>query len=481
MVMNPSKTLFIIGVIQRLISMIGGVLVGKLIGPAEYGLFSAIRYIVELSCTLVRGGADLSITREVAYNREKKIVVGDIFGEALIFTIYSSGITVVFACLAGIFVQNLKSFEGDKFWTVYVSALMGIPFAILMQMILSFGIGLGKPVFYSMVDGVISPILRLLTFFAVFMYASGAVAISIAASFSCCCAAILMISVIIKRERYKIFPLSGKLKASKLNQGTISLGVNYVFSAFAQKIDFIVLIIMASSVEVGVYSMILSVVSVVGIISAVQNKIFAPYVAKNWREGNLKVIDNKLDKQLEKVYILGVPVSIIIGHLYAVLPRLMGDGYKVEFYIPVMIAYASCIGLTLNSSGFVLSMTGNEQRERYIVVISIVVSLFSCAMSYWYFGVIGLVTALFLNNVCFGFYRVHAAKIILHSSIDNDFIKIFSLGTVVMLVILFLGVRIQNELHYVLYGIIASFIWILIMSIAGKKQLIQILFKDKQN
>lgn len=408
------------GAFQKGLSFVSAIIIGRYVGAADYGLFSLARVIVETISTLIRGGMDLAVTRELAIRPGNKKHQG-----ALVISSVKQ--SIVASLIIGILVLVANDFwpanNNDTFDTLLFLAVLSMPFLMFSQLCLAIGAGLSSPVIPSFVDAVFQPTMRLVLFFIILAWLPGGLAISSAATFAYVLSAIFCAVWLVSQTR-KLEPNKNEITHTNdappeksFRKASLSLGLNYFLSALLQKTDFIVISCFASAATIGSYSMGLAVISTATVLTMPQNRITAPKISELWVRNEKRQIADILSRQISGMFFLVLPTSTALALSIPFVFGILGGGFNIDTIAIAVISMSLGLSAALNATGFALTMTGNENIEKKTTLIGIPINILSSSAGFYIGGMLGLAVFSFISNLALSLMRVYIASAVLENKI----------------------------------------------------------------
>lgn len=352
-----------------------GVLLARVLGPNEYGVYAFVMSIVMVSGIPVTAGMPNLFVREVskANTNSNWSYVWRLYKWYLkIISIYSLLLFAVFVLT----IQFGKEGLNGKFLSSLIYGFCLVP---LLSMVLTAGAslrGLGKVVFGQIPNSIIVPAFFLLLIICM-MLAGDLTAVStiqmklISTGFALIVGGVVLYNLL-KGKVYKINEDIRIIQFRPLASLTLIGG----FHILLENIDVLVLGTLCSREDVGVYkvSAKLSSLIVFGLYSI--NQILHPKFAKLYIRDEIDSLKDLVSSSSKIILMAAIPpVLLLIVLSGKVLSLLFGNSYTSGVMVLRILAIGQLINASFGSVGALLNMTGNENDTLKGMFVAVVMNL----------------------------------------------------------------------------------------------------------
>lgn len=234
--------------------------------------------------------------------------------------------------------------------------------------------------------------------------------------------ALLFLIVLIKRilpQQYLRFKKPSFNKEEKLYN--INLLISNSVAALKSHGDKVVLVFYLSTLELGVYSVVLTIVAFVPLVLNSVNSIFSPIISELYSQDKIKELSRQFQLSGRYIFILSFPLLVFIFLFPEAIMSLFGDEFIKGSKLLSLIICGQLINISMGSVGLMLQMCGLEKPLRNISIISsgVCFALYFVLIESW--GLIGLgwiyiLNMLMLNISCSYVLYKHLNIQLFHSS-----------------------------------------------------------------
>lgn len=421
LVASTSGKLFALSITNRSFGFTANILIAKVAGAVEFAHYTSFRNLIDILCALTRGGADLSATRLMASVRTQ----GDQAKYAQHYfrgTVRAAIAVALILILFSPILRTISGFSTPDFWLILAISCTTLLLQSLLQLCMALSAGLGQPIATGIHEGLTLPLVRIFLLASFFWgawrsAASIQLATLIATGLSLILAARWINSTLNTSFFYPKAPdIAPKDDQFKRDVDTKQLSFNYLLSAITQRADIILITFLASTAEIASYNMALSVISLIGIVSSIQNKTYAPQISRLWSMNDREKITVILGNHISKLGTITISIAVILPLVLEPLLNSLGKGFNLPNHTILLAALLASITLTLNSSGYILTMTGNEKREFKILIFALPIVIASGFFGYYLYQICGMLAALLVATSTIGYTRLIVALKLLASS-----------------------------------------------------------------
>ena len=139
----------------------------------------------------------------------------------------------------------------------------------------------------------------------------------------------------------------------------------------------IMLVYFLSTSELGIYSIVLSVVAFIPTILISVNSILSPIISQFYEENDLNNLSFYYRLSAKYVFIFSFPlIAFLLLYSKNVL-QIFGDDFTVGYYLLVLVVLGELINVSFGVVGSTLKMMGYDKKIRNISVVSSVIAFIS--------------------------------------------------------------------------------------------------------
>lgn len=398
-----SATISYAGLVYQLgISFLSGLIVARILGPAQYGIFSLARNMCESITVFTKMGYDIGVVRYFGEDAEKKNARrNSLFIRALLIAVSLVAILPVTAIfLYGDFFLEayIKQYPDFKF--VMAIMALSIPLMSFTHVIGGALRGLLRIKPRIIAEYVLQPTTRLIFFLLLFAAGLTLWSAIIATVLSFAVAVVYLVMV----GRDVIFYRVTGTETSQhhhaiykdlLEVGKYSIVISLTASAatLLQKVDIIMLGYFVPAEQVGQYAVIQMIAVLIIISNSALNQAVAPMLAGLSKYGDKKEIKRIIHQHTRWVAISAIPVFLVVGYYGNILVGIFGKGYSVEVPPVMLLALSQLVSAILSSAGFMLSMTGRHMMEFYTMSAALALNTALNLLLIPKFGIVGAASA----------------------------------------------------------------------------------------
>lgn len=382
---------FSIRVIGAVLTFISTLFFANILGASDFGLFSLGLTIITIVSVFVRAGVDNVILKQVSAHwlSEREVAESYIYYSTVIVLAIGCAATVlvwVFADVIAVLVFNKKDFAE----VLRVFSYMLIPFSLVV-ILSETNKALGKAGLSAFYQTVFPPTVTLLIAGSLWVANNltvEGVVLAVGAGFF----ASMLTNLIGMKSHIAIPPVFALRYVDLLKQGMHMLLVSSgaLFMAWT---DVIILGLLSTSENVGVYAVATRIVMVTTLLLTSINAITAPRYAKLHKDGDLKGMAELAQKSA--VILLGmilIPTSIML-----IFPAWMMGWFGGEFVVGstalIILAIGQFVNVVCGSVGYLLTMTGKEKKFRDILFVTAILNVALSVNLIEVFGIEGVAFA----------------------------------------------------------------------------------------
>jgi O-antigen/teichoic acid export membrane protein len=422
------------------ISFVSGFVVARVIGPAAFGIFNLSRTLCESATVFTKVGFDIGIVRYFGERQAPEYKESNAIFLKMMLTVVSclTLIPILFIYFGGGILLEKHVYQYVNFNIVMMIMILSIPFMSLTQVL--GGVFRGRLQIRPRViaEYFLQPASRLIIIVLLFVIGLKlwAVITGTVLSFVLSALYLLILCKMVFFADHTPSP-SFELPQKELpwndlivvGKYSIIISLTVSVALLLQRTDILMLGYFAPSEQVGQYSVIQMVVSLIPVFNSSLNQAVAPMLAGLYADGNIDEMRGLIHQHTRWVIIATLPLFLIIAFYGNIFIGIFGKGYVVNLPVITLLALAQLVIAVLSSAGFMLSMTGKHMYEFYTMLFALVCSV---TLNYFFipkYGIlgaaIGTLFAVVLANMLRSIqvYKVHGIF-----PIGRGMIKPFLLG-----------------------------------------------------
>ena len=364
------------------ISLLSGILVARVMGAADYGLFSLSRSLCETVLVFVKGGYDLALVRYIpeavaSGNREKALW----FARMTIVAVTVLGmIPVVLLVIGGgaWLERDVYRYQGFQ-WVILAMSLL-IPFAAVLQVLGGAFSGFMVLIPRTIVEFILQPTVRLLIILGLFTldWRLWATVIGTVVSYFIGSIVLVLISAktIFKGVTQQTIPKTSAIRElSAVGKYSIVLALSGSIALLLQRLDTLMLGFYVDAGQVGSYAVVQMILSILTIANASLGQSLGPLVSNLYRCGDTREMMLVMQHHARWIIMLTLPLAIVLAAVGDRLIPLFGQDYVVVSGVVIMLACAQTLSAVMSSCGYALSMTGRHKQEFWLMMIGLVANV----------------------------------------------------------------------------------------------------------
>jgi len=390
------------------ISFLVILIIARLLGPADFGIFSLCLTIVTIIAVLSKWGLDIVVLKQVATNmlnnlkKAKGYIVSSFAMVLCMSFIVALTIWLIMGIFSEYFIENYKISE-----TLLIFIWSIIPLSLIVILGEAYK-SCGRPVLATSLQTVIAPLLILIMIgvLLIFEYVSlsSLVFVYVMGLFIA-----LFFSIF---AWIKVFPKSKvdiiSFKQLFLDGWPILIVTSSVL--VMNWTDIIILGVFVTEEELGVYYAASRVALASTLVLVAVNSINAPKFAKFYEKGDFDQI-SEIAQQASVVLLAIVSVP---SFLFVIFPEWVmswfGGSYSTGAGPLTILAIGQYVNVVCGSVGYLLTMTGKEKTLRNIILVSAAVNIVLNLFFVQLFGMLGVSYATAISIILWNIWALCEVK-----------------------------------------------------------------------
>ena len=462
---------------QQVISFVSGLVVARLLGAADYGLFSLLRNWSMIAVIIGKAGLDLGLTKRLGQRIEKESLAdaGRITLAAIAVVMVLSG-AIVGLCLVWLgpyLERNVYRFDG--FASMFFQMMLIVPLLGGMQVLSAAFRARLEPSPGVIAEMVLQPAVRLLlstVLIVVGWGVGGAVWGNVLAAFI----AILYIGY--KATGYFALQFRGVRKSTwedlaALKGSALTLGISVGVVTLTRSVDLLIVGAYADPSDLGKYAVAQMVAVLVGLGGAAFGQLLGPLIAQYWGSGERALVGALLKKNTRFIVIATAPLLLVLCLFGADLCLIFGADYRIPLDVIALLTISHFASGALANSGWVISMTGRHGSELCVLLIGLIAAVALNFLLVPPFGIHGAAWATLLSVLLANVARVwlvyrYANFLPFDASSLLPLAIAFCLAAPTWLI-----ARIESIGHSLVSGLIGSMIFLALYCVLGYRAILR--------
>jgi O-antigen/teichoic acid export membrane protein len=388
----------------KVISFVAGIVIARVIGANQYGMFNIARSILE-SCGIVSPlGLDLALQRYLGSAPER---LSSRLRQLTFFRLLTFSIAIIPPALAATGLSSYieqSIYRYPDFANVLLVTLIALPFATDIAVLGGAYRGVLNPAPFMLANFVVQPTVRLTIMGLMFVlgFRLWAVVVGTSASYIISWAVLALLArkdLGGTPEQWDWADIRSVLWYSP------SLGASLVFFVWIRSADSLFLGHYASATDVGQYSAILMVAQLIGLLADALGQTLGPRIAQRYWNNDLAAMEDLLAENIRRMTLVSAPMFAAILFWGDRIDLVFGPTFAVDARVVALVAARMFLQTIFGYSGFALSMTGWHVRETVLLGCGFVLSVIACAVLVPLFGQLGAALASFMTMAMINLVR----------------------------------------------------------------------------
>ncbi|KRR10483.1 hypothetical protein CQ12_10545 [Bradyrhizobium jicamae] len=390
----------------KVVSFVAGIIVARMIGATQYGMFNIARTVLE-SCSIVSPlGLDLALQRHLGSAPERLSIR---LGQLTFLRLLTFGLAIIPPALVaaglGSYVEQ-SIYRYPDFANVLFVMLIALPFATDIAVLGGAYRGVLNPTPFMLAHYVVQPTIRLILMGLLFVLGFRLWAIVVAT-----CAAYVISWVVLASVARK--DLAGSGTSHRWDWADVrsvllyspSLCASVVFVVWIRSADSLFLGYSGSARDVGQYAAILMIAQLIGLVGEALGQTLGPRVALCYRNNDFAAMETLLAENIRRMTLVSAPIFAAILFWGDRMDLVLGPTFAVDTSVVALVAARIFVQTILGYSGFALSMTGWHVRETIILGCGFLLSVLACWVLVPLFGQLGAALASFATMAMINLVR----------------------------------------------------------------------------
>lgn len=421
---------------QQCVSFMSGLIVARVIGAADYGVFSLARNLVDTTSILTRLGLDIGLQRYFGQTRHdpdqglRMLVLRELrFTTSLLALL---PVALVAAGLGNTLETHVYHHAG--FAQVLLCLALALPFVTDVAVLGGAYRGALRPTPTILAECVLMPTARLLIIVLLFLAGWRLWAVAAGTTLG----AILASGWLALRAR-RDFPAAGSIgqprpEVRRIIGYSSVMAVAVLVTTLTSTMDILTLGRFASAEELGQYSLAKTLVLLTGFFAAAFNQGLGALVAARHAQDDHAGMLHVMSLTLRWIALGTLPVFAVFLLWGAELTPLFGPSFAVSQSVVAWLAASQFVLALFGTMGWALSMTNRHLLELGILATGLVVAIVLCMLVVPAHGQLGAAIATFCA-IAFvnGARMLFARRVLRGSPIDMKLLLMIAAGLLLAL------------------------------------------------
>lgn len=416
-----------IKVAALLLGMAVAVLLARILGPEEYGVYVYAYTIVSILALLAQFGLPSLVLRETAKAQVEQrwgLMDGLWRWSISVAGMLSLGLVAIAWGVAWLTRDNLSELQ----YLTFILALLLVPSLALGNVRSAALRGLRRVVIGQLPDTTIRPMLFILLILVSVVALPGgifdakwAMGLHTLAGLAALMAGALLLKSV------QPTALSGKehpeFRKKEWCRAALPMVLLSGMNLLNQYTDILMLGVFESAEDVGVYRISVTVAGLIVFGLQAVNMVLAPHVTRLYHERNQAQLQHLVTKSARIVFALALPAFIffiLYGH--EALKLVFGEDYSRAYWPLVILGAGQLVNALMGSVVLILNMTGFERDATFGVGVSVISNVFLNLILIPLYGIVGAASATAVSIIIWNL--VLSRKVKLNLGLSSGVVKI---------------------------------------------------------
>lgn len=415
--LTKSDTLVVAGgqLVQQALALVTGVIVGRMIGAAGYGVVNIVRNILTPLIVLAPLGLDLALLKYIGRGDRTLESTHQVLRRLRLVVLAVNLPIALVAGLGGGRVLMAHVYRYPHFDVMLFVALLALPLVADIAVLSAYYKSRQRPAAFALRTLYLQPVVRLALVGLAFLFARSAEAVVCIGTIQVAISAVVVRTSFARwRRREAEAPKAasgGSLQgdewkaARTILSDSLWMSLNMFVYGMMRYVDVLVLGAFAAASVVGSYTALGSVAQLVAVWPMASSQTLGPNISRYYHARDYAAVRRSLGEYLHFS-------SVMSGFLFAGvaafgdhLDLLFGHSFHFRPLIAFLMPLGYLISATLGPTGFALSMTGRHRAELVVLILGSAALWLLCVVLIPPFGDVGAATA-----VCLSFTLVNVMR-----------------------------------------------------------------------
>lgn len=387
---------FIIRIVYTLLGFINSVLLARLLGAEEYGVYIFALSIVALLSIPTQFGMPMLVVREFAAFHAKK-QWGFMKGLALRSHQFVLVVSLIICSCAALWLWiNPSNYSNNKQQVLMISLLL-IPILSLGALRDAMLRGLRHVILAQIPESFIRPLLLMLGLLIALFAMQSKASVSHVMGFYIFCSIVAFIIgwlLFNRRKPKELESATVDFNSKAWFLAAFPIGLTSAMQVLSGELSVLYLGILSLDRDIAFFRIAILVSGIIMIFMQITDSIVAPYFSRLYQQRRYIEIEKLIKKVCMISAVLTIPVFIffiIIGEW--LLVRFYGVSYKAAYYPLVILSFGQLINAIIGPVALLLVMTGQQKLVTWNTLLSLLVNILLHVFLVPKYGVIGAAVA----------------------------------------------------------------------------------------
>ncbi len=389
-------------VYQQALSFVSGLVIARVIGAADYGIFNLARNILLVVGIYTRLGLDVGLQRFIGeagqgtQEQEARLTLSRYFRLAT-FAASLLPIAAVGLGLGDWVEATVYRYEG--FSRVLLVTLLALPFLSDLAVLGGQLRGTLNPAPSVLAEYVVMPTVRLVAIVLLFALGYRLWAVVLGTS-----GATVVAAVFLHRRALAAIPAAfSRLPGASPASGEVGKVISYSLviaaamsvTTLTRTVDTFFLGRFCSARDLGEYSLSQMMLLLVGLFGSALGQSLGGQIAHRYAQRDMQGMESLLAENVRWIALVSCPLFAVFYFWGADLAMVFGASYRISAGVIRWLAATSLVATLTACAGFTLSMTGRQGLELRILLSGLVATLGFCWLGVPDWGQLGAACAVF--------------------------------------------------------------------------------------
>lgn len=398
---------------RQCLSFVSGLIVARVIGAADYGIFNLARNLVETAAIFTRLGLDLGLQRyfgETNAGRDHASRVLLLNRMRLLTSAIALALVIAVALGLGRVLEN-NVYQHARFADVLLCLALALPFLTDIAVLGGAYRGILKLGPSVLAESILLPTIRLALIILLFLAGWRLWAVVAGTALGSVAAA----AYLAWRARSDFrAPAPARPQswsdAGRVARYSVVLAGCMIVTALTTNMDIFMLGHFATAQELGQYSLVKTLLVVTGVVGASCGQGTEALVADRYFRRDFSGMVQVMSLNARFIALATVPVFAIFLFWGAQLALLFGPSFAISPAVVGWLAAAPLVSMIFWPSACGLSMTGRHFLELRILAAGLVLATTLCWFAIPAYGQLGAAVAVFISVVFVNFARIWSVR-----------------------------------------------------------------------
>jgi O-antigen/teichoic acid export membrane protein len=394
---------------QQGVAFASGLIVARVVGAADYGVFTLARSIVDVAGTVTRLGLDIGLQRFFGQTSappnavSRSVILGRV--RLLAITAALIAISAVGLWLGPYLEAHVYRYR--DFADVLLCLAVALPFANDVAVLGGAYRGILKLTPSILVECVLQPTLRLAAIGALMLAGWRLWAAVVGTTFAACLAWFVLALASRRVFRDRVAGLCAAwADAFHVVRYSSVLGVSVLVTSLTSSVDVLLLGHYASAAEVGRYSLAKMLVLIMGVVGGAFVQGLGSTIAALHYRGEREGLRNAMAQTITWVARTTLPAFLVFVFWGAELMHVFGPTFETSSAVVRWLAVSQFVLVVFGPCGWALSMTGRHVLELGVLVLGLATAAAACWFAVPAFGQVGAAAAMAMSALATNALRV---------------------------------------------------------------------------